>query len=69
MIFALQSKKLGSISLTVWYFKTGLSTEHFQNPITVLNSQHLADVWVEMRKLRPGGGERCLEDEQWQDCH
>jgi len=24
---------------------------------------------VEMRKLRPGGGERCLEDEQWQDCH
>lgn len=45
MIFALQSNKLGSISLTVWYFKTGLSTEHFQNPITVLNSQHLADVW------------------------
>lgn len=55
MIFALQSNKLGLIILTVWYFKTVLSTEHFPNPITVLNSQGFADCGMEMRKLRRGG--------------
>lgn len=57
MTFALQSNKISSICLTVRYFKIGFTTEHFQNPIAMLNNQPLGQLWgggkeMEAEKLR-----------------